>query len=65
MKIKIMFMESWFKAKDGTQWYKAHFQLTQDLTAWVPVSKKLDAGSELTLRISRDKEGRAKISAVV
>lgn len=61
LKVKIMFCEFWFKDKNGRAWYKAHFMLDSVQTAWVPCGDNLPSGTEITLSIGRDKEGRATL----
>lgn len=62
MKIKIEFCEFWFKTKDGATFYKAHFRIDNERTAFVPIKRLVEAGTEVVLKVSRDKTGRATLS---
>lgn len=61
MKIKVEFCEFWFKSKDGKTFYKVHFRLDADRTAYVPSDRVYAAGDEIMLAVGRDKDGRAKV----
>lgn len=60
MKTKVLFCEFWFK-KDGKVWYKLHFQLNPSMTAFVPSDHIVETGSEVTLSLGRDRDGRCKV----
>lgn len=61
MKIKIEFMDYWFKDKKGNVWYKGYFHLNDKVTAWIPVSGKVTVGDVVSLTLGRDNEGRVKV----
>lgn len=61
MKIKVSFCEFWFKDKKGNSWFKVHFYLDSEKTAYVPSSRKYSVGEEIVLSVGRDNDGRAKV----
>lgn len=61
MKTKAIFCEFWFK-KDDKTWYKVHFQLSADRTAFVPSDHPVNVGDDIVLALGRDKDGRCKVT---
>lgn len=62
MKIKIEFIDYWFKdKKNGKIMYKGYFHLNDKVTAWVPVSDNVNVGDVVSLTLGRDNEGRVKV----
>lgn len=61
MKVKVQFMEFWFRTKDGKPVYRCHYQFNEEETSWVPSTKKYNYGDEIVLGLGRDKDGRTKV----
>lgn len=63
MKVTVLFSEFGFLAKDAkkTVWYKCHFEIGNNKTAWFYSPIKYNYGDSAVLTVGRDKDGRAKV----
>lgn len=62
MKVTVLFSEYGFKTKDGQVWYKCHFQIRDNVTAWFYSPKNFAYGDQAVLTLGRDKDGRVKVT---